>query len=123
MALRPRGTCKPRRHPAKHPPIPPANASDVGGFGPRGSAADLATSSLSAQHREIRGQRVGRGSGVAKVAEYRAIFGGAGPDLRLLGALQMKISLHIANRRDGCTIHAVLEVNKKIPINMKFRLK
>ena len=29
--------------------------------------------------------------GVAKVAEYRAIFGGAGSDLRLLGAIQMKI--------------------------------
>jgi hypothetical protein len=53
---------------------------------------------------------------VAKVAEYRAIFGGAGADLRLLGALQMKISSPIANRRDGYTIHGVLEVKKKIPI-------
>jgi hypothetical protein len=31
---------------------------------------------------------------VAKVAEYRAIFGGAGADLRLLGAVRMKIVSH-----------------------------
>jgi hypothetical protein len=59
----------------------------------------------------------------AKAAEYRAIFGAAGADLRLLGALQMKISSHIANRRDGCTIHAVLEVKKKIPKETGLRQK
>ena len=50
------------------------------------------------------------------MAEYRAIFGGAGADLRLLGALQMKVFSHIANGRDGCTLGAVLEVKKEIPV-------
>lgn len=50
------------------------------------------------------------------MAESGAIFGGAGADLRLLKALQMKILSHIANRRQGCRLGAVLGVKKEIPV-------
>jgi len=51
------------------------------------------------------------------VAEYRAIFSGAGADLTLLGALPKKSFPNVADRRDGYTLIAVFEVKKKTPVN------
>jgi hypothetical protein len=60
----------------------------------------------------------GEGQGVAKVTEYRAIFGGAGADLGLLGALQMKIFHNGANAPQGYTLGALFGVKKEIPVDI-----
>jgi hypothetical protein len=47
------------------------------------------------------------------VAEYRAIFGGAGADLGLLGAVRTKIVSHWLRKRDECMIGAVFEAKRR----------
>jgi len=51
------------------------------------------------------------------VAEYRAIFGGAGADVRLLGALQMKILSHIANGEMGVHFVPFLKSKRRFRYN------
>jgi hypothetical protein len=44
-------------------------------------------------------------------------FGAAGTDVRPLGTVRMKILFHnVASKPDGCTIIAVFEVKKEIPV-------
>jgi uncharacterized repeat protein (TIGR03803 family) len=60
------------------------------------------------------GLKAGGGRRGVEVTEYRAIFGGAGADLGLLGALQMKISHSGSNAPEGYTLGVLFGVKKKI---------